>query len=75
MNDRITTDPAADDLAALAELLAWQRAGEDRGVEVWADGGGVAVSLWHRGGAKELRLVRPAVAGAVRDALAAWRDG
>lgn len=68
----VRPDPAADDLAALAELLAWRRAGEGRGVEVRADGGGAAVSLWHRGGAKELRRGGPTVGGAVRAALAAW---
>jgi len=72
-NSRITTDPAADDLAALAELLAWQRAGEWRHVTLAVNCQLVYVAFFE--GERIQHRDAPTLAEAVRDALAAWRDG
>lgn len=61
------------DLAAFGELLAWQRAGPGRHFRIDA-GAAVRVCL-DAGGRTAATACHPAVAAAVRDALAAWGGG
>lgn len=62
-----------DDLAALAELLAWQRAGRHRTYSLVACGADASVRLYD--GSRKRYAEAPTVREAVRAALAAWGEG